>query len=99
LGCTNPDEVLRKVLYATQFTRYLDRWGYVRFKNWRFFGEDGLSGQEVYVWTYEDTLKVEYQTTTLSEYAVTFDADHKGITQVKKSRQLETQFVSPQPHL
>lgn len=99
LGRTYPDEVLRKVLYATQFTRHLDRWGYVRFKNWRFFGEDGLSGQEVYVWTYEDTLKVEYQTTTLSEYAVTFDADHKGITQVKKSRQLETQFVSPQLHL
>lgn len=55
LGRTYPDEVLRKVLYATQFTRHLDRWGYVRFKNWRFFGEDGLSGQEVYVWTYEDT--------------------------------------------
>ncbi len=99
LGRTYPEEVLPKVLYATQFTRHLDKHGYVRFKNWRFFGEDGLVGQEVCVWTYEGTLKIEYQTTTLSEYAVTFDADHKLLTSVKKPRRLETQFVSPQLHL
>ncbi len=32
LGRTYPDEVLSRVLYATQFTRHLDRHGYVRFK-------------------------------------------------------------------
>src|SRR5947199_5655641 len=41
LGRTYPDSVLSRVLYATQFTRHLDKHGYVRFKNWRFFGEDG----------------------------------------------------------
>ncbi len=44
LGRTYPEEVLSRVLYATQFTRHLDRHGYVRFKKWRFFGEDGLAG-------------------------------------------------------
>jgi len=53
------------VLYATQFTRHLDRHGYVRFRSWRFFGEDGLAGEEVSVWVYEDTLKIDYQTTAL----------------------------------
>src|SRR5712691_462097 len=86
LGRTYPEEVLSKVLYATQFTRHLDKHGYVRFKNWRFFGEDGLAGQEVCVWTYEGTLKIEYQTTTLSEFAVRFDADRKHSEEVKKPR-------------
>jgi putative transposase len=55
LGRTYPDEVLSRVLYATQFTRSLDAHGYVRFKNWRFFGEDGLAGEQVSVWMYEGT--------------------------------------------
>src|SRR5712692_2204124 len=70
LGRTYPEEVLSRVLYATQFTRHLDRHGYLKFKHWRFFGENGLAGEEVSVWVYEDTLKVEHQATTLSLYSV-----------------------------
>ena len=51
LGRTYPDEVLSRMLYATQFTRSLDQHVYVRFKNWRFFGEDGLAGEQVSVWS------------------------------------------------
>ncbi len=68
LGRTYPPEVLSRVLYATQFTRHLDRHGYIRFKNWRIFGEDGLAGEPVSVWIYEGTLKIEYQTMALSLY-------------------------------
>ena len=49
------------VLYATQFTRRLDQFGYAHFNNWRFFGEDGLAGEEVQAWLYEGTLKITYQ--------------------------------------
>jgi hypothetical protein len=99
LGRTYPDEVLSRVLYATQFTRHLDKHGYVRFKNWRFFGEDGLAGEEVSVWMYEGTLKIEYQTSTLSEYTLRFSSDHQQIEAVSDFRRIETQFVSPQLHL
>jgi len=99
LGRTYPEEVLSRVLYATQFTRSLDVHGYVRFKNWRFFGEDGLAEEEVSVWMYEGTVKIEYQTTTLSEYTVRFSPDHKSIEQVKHGSRIETHFVSPQLHL
>src|SRR5712691_3251563 len=58
LGRTFPEEALSRALYATQFTRHLDKHGYLRFRNWRFFGENGLAGEEVSVWVYEDTLKV-----------------------------------------
>ncbi len=99
LGRTFPEEVLRRCLYATQFTRHLDRHGYVRFKKWRFYGEDGLASEEVSVWMYEGTLKIEYQTTTLSEYTLRFSPDHKQVQAVKNPRRIETQFVSPQLHL
>src|SRR5712692_6178433 len=96
LGRTYPEEVLSRVLYATQFTRHLDTHGYVRFKHWRFFGENGLAGEEVSVWVYEGTLKVEYQATTLSLYAVRLSSDQQQITEVKNARRLETHFRSPQ---
>ena len=96
LGRTYPEEVLSRALYATQFTRHLDRHGYLRFKHWRFFGENGLAGEEVSVWVYEDTLKVEHQATTLSLYSVRLSPDRASITEVKNARRLETHFRSPQ---
>ncbi len=99
LGRTYPEAVLSRVLYATQFTRHLDRHGYVRFKQWRFFGEDGLAGSEVSVWMYEGTLKIEYQTTALSEYTLSLSPDHQQIQAVKNPRRIETHFASPQLHL
>jgi len=96
LGRTYPEEVLSRALYATQFTRHLDRHGYLKFKHWRFFGENGLAGEEVSVWVYEDTLKVEHQATTLSLYSVRLSPDRASITEVKNAHRLETHFRSPQ---
>ena len=96
LGRTYPDEVLSRVLYATQLTRHLDKRGYVRFRNWRFFGEDGLAGEEVSVWVYEETLKVEYQTTALALYSITFQRGSEQIAEVTNPRRIQTPFRSQQ---
>jgi len=96
LGRTYLEEVLSRVLYATQFTRHLDKQGYVRFKNWRLYGENGLAGAEVSVWIYEGTLKVEYQATTLSLYSIRLAPDQRHSSEVKNARRLETHFRSPQ---
>ena len=96
LGRFIPEEVLSRALYATQFTRQIDTHGYVRFKHWKFYGEHGLAGEEVSVWVYEDTLKVEHQAATLALYSVRLSADQKEITEVKSARRLETHFRSPQ---
>ena len=96
LGRTIPEEVLSRALYATQFTRHLDKHGYVRFKHWKFFGENGLAGEEVSVWVYENTLKVEHQATTLSLYSVRLSPDQRQITEVKNAHRLKTHFRSPQ---
>ncbi len=83
------------MLYATQFTRYLDKQGYVKFKHWRLFGEHGLAGEEVSVWVYESTLKIEYQTTALALYSVQL-SQNQEIMEVTNPRRLETRFRSPQ---
>jgi putative transposase len=99
LGRTYPEPVLDRILYATCFTRYPDRYGYVRFRNWRLFGENGLAGEEVSMWVYEGQIKIEYQETPLSIFTVTFQPDHKHIAEVKNPRRIETHFRSPQLEL
>lgn len=48
------------------------------------------------VWVYEGQIKIEYQTTPLSLFTVTFEPDHKHIAEVKNPRRIETHFRSPQ---
>ena len=45
------------------------------------------------------TLKIEYQATALSEYALHLSPDHQHIEAVKNPRRIETHFRSPQLHL
>ena len=92
---TIPEDVLSRALYATQFTRQIDKHGYIG-SRWRFFGENGLAGEEVSVWVYEDTLKVEHQATALSLYSFRQSPDQRQITSVTNARRLETHFRSPQ---
>jgi len=82
LGRTYPEEILSRVLYATQFTRHVDRQGYVRLKNWRLFGEHGLAGSDVSIWIYGGMLKIEYQATDLALYSVRLSSDKKQIEEV-----------------
>jgi hypothetical protein len=96
LGRTFPEEVLSRALYATQFTRQIDRHGFVRFKHWRFYGEWGLAGEDVSVWVYEGNLKVEYQATALSLYELSIKKGTGEIADVKNPQRLETHFRSPQ---
>ncbi len=96
LGRTFPEEVLSRALYATQFTRQIDRHGFVKFKHWRFYGERGLAGEDVSVWVYEGNLKVEYQATALSLYELSIEKGTGKIAEVTNARRLETHFRSPQ---
>jgi hypothetical protein len=54
---------------------------------------------QVSVWMYEGTLKIEYQATALSEYALQLSPDRQRIEAVKNPRRIETHFASPQLQL
>lgn len=95
-GTAYPEEVLRRVLYAVQFTRHVDRHGYIRFRQWRLYGERGLAGTPVAVWVYDGSLRLEYQTVLLSMYAVVLQGDGKHFREVKRLRLAKIRFRSPQ---
>ncbi len=96
LARTVPEPILARILYATQFTRYLNRSGYIRFRNWRFYAEAGLARSPVTVHIYTSTLKVEYQETDLALYRVEWQDDNKHIKDVTNPRVIETRYRSPQ---
>jgi transposase len=95
-GTMYPQEFLDRILFATRYTRQLDKHGFVRFQNWKLYGERGLAHEPVTVWVYEGTLKVAYKAVTLSKYAVELQEDRKHVRQVSNPRLAETPFHSPQ---
>jgi transposase len=95
-GTMYPEAVLDRILFATRYTRYLDKHGFLRFSNWKFYGERGLAHQPVAVWVYEGTLKIEYQATTLSKYTIELQEDHRHVREVSNPRLADTPFRSPQ---
>lgn len=95
-GTMYPESVLDRILFATRYTRYLDKHGFLRFSNWKLYGERGLAHQPVAVWVYEGTLKIEYQAVTLSKYTVELQEDRRHLRQVSNPRVLDTPFRSPQ---
>jgi hypothetical protein len=95
-GRVYPESVLSRVLFATRYVRRLDKHGFLRFADWKFYGERGLAKAKVTVWIYEGSLKVEKEAVTLSEYDVSMHDDHKHVQMVRSARAHETPFRSPQ---
>jgi hypothetical protein len=91
-----PTSVLDRILFATRYTRYLDKNGFLRFQNWKFYGERGLAKAPVTVWISEGTLKVEYQAVALSQYSIERSEDRKHLREVSQPRLSRTPFRSAQ---
>ena len=86
-------------LFRLRATRVLNAGGYVRFRHWRLYGERGLAGARAAVWVWDETVTVEYASTTLAQYPVTFEADGHRLRQVGEPRLYATDHASPQPFL
>jgi transposase len=52
-------EELHRVFYTTRFSRRLDKLGYVRFRHWQLYGEQGVAGDRAAVWLYGLRMWVE----------------------------------------
>jgi hypothetical protein len=55
LARTLPAPMLARIFFATEFTRHLDRSGYIRFRRWRISAEEGLARQRVQLSIYTST--------------------------------------------
>jgi hypothetical protein len=95
-GTVYPEKVLNRILFATRYTRHLNRYGYLRFQHWKFYGEYGLAEKPVTVWVHESNLEVEFRATTLAEYDVKLQEDHRRVREVSNPRLADTHFRSLQ---
>jgi len=95
-GTVYPDSVLNRILFATRYTRHLNRFGYLRVQGWKLYGEAGLSGSAVTVWVYDGSITIEYQAVTLSKYRLELEEDRKQIKQISNPHVAKTPFRSPQ---
>lgn len=89
-------EDLHRLFYRTRFGRKLDRFGYVRFRHWRVYGERGLSRERAAVWLYGETLTVEYADEPLAQYKVRYEPDKAHLRMVEEPQLFETPYQSPQ---
>lgn len=49
---------LEEIFHAAHDQRSVDRHGYVRYRYWRLYGEEGLAGERASVWLVADTLTI-----------------------------------------
>ncbi len=94
----SPEE-LHRVFYSTRFGRRFNYLGYVRFRHWRVYGEEGLAGKDAAVWLYNETLSVEFADQPLSQYKVKYQSDGRHLREIARPRLFETRYRSVQPHL
>ena len=93
------EEDLRRAFFSTRSTRVLDPLGYVRFLDWRLYGEEALPGREAAVWLQPGSLTLEYGGETLSTYDVEISRETGKLTAVGDARLFGTAYVLPQLRL
>jgi putative transposase len=95
-GTQRDPHELHRIFCATRFGHRLDKLGYVRFRNWRIYGEHGLAHRRSAVWLYGETLMLAFSDEPLAQYAVEYEPDRWQLRDVRPRQLFETQFQSPQ---
>ncbi|MDQ5854580.1 MAG: DDE-type integrase/transposase/recombinase [Chloroflexota bacterium] len=96
LGVVYAEQDLHRVFHTLRFGRRLDRLGYVRFRHWRLYGEQGLQGNQAVLWLYGEHLTVVFTDQPLAHYTVDYQPDQKHFRSVSNPQLVETQYRSPQ---
>src|SRR5215213_6947689 len=95
LGCdSGRTNDLHRIFYATRFGRTLNRFGYVRFRHWRLYGERGLAGEQAVVWLYREQLTVAFADEALAHYQVRYQPDDRQLASVSAAEVFETPYRS-----
>jgi len=93
------DEELARCFAPILSTRRVDQQGYVRFRNWRLYGERGLADQPASVWVTDEEVTLQFAEEPLARYGVTYQRDHRHFRHVTPKRIFESNYRSPQPPL
>ena len=95
LGRLVEPQQLQRVFRHLQFSRVVNRHGYVSIQRFYIYAERGLTRRRVAVWFYQDRLHVEYQQTLLARYHGHIDRSSNKLTNVSRPNIYRTPFASP----
>ena len=90
---------LRHVFYALQYRRRVDWAGYMRFRHWRIYAEEGIAGAIVALWLYDESLTVVCGDEALAAYTVAYQPDATHFTRITNPQIFETTYRSRQLRL
>jgi transposase InsO family protein len=90
------DEDLARCFAPILSMRRMDQAGYVRFRNWRLYGERGLADRPASVWVTEEEVTIQFAEEPLARYGVTYQRDRRHFRQVTPKRIFETSYESAQ---
>lgn len=79
--------------------RVLTKAGYVRFRNFLFYGEQNLAGKEALVNIFQASLTIEYASSLLARYAVEWQPDDTHVTSAGDPRLYDHPYPNPQLEL
>ena len=90
---------LRYVFYALRTGRTVNRAGYIQFRHWRIYAEEGLAGAAVALWLYDESLTVVFAEEALAAYTVAYQPDDHHFTRISDPQIFETRHRSRQLRL
>jgi putative transposase len=93
------DRELTRIFAPLLTSRRVDQQGYVRFRNWRLYGERGLAGEPASIWVTDEDVTIQAADDPLATYGVKYQRDHRHFRQVIPTQIFETRHGSPQPPL
>ncbi len=98
-GAQFPPEDLDKIFRTTRFGRTLDRLGYARFRHFRLYAEEGLTGERAAIWLCGENLTLQYADDTLATCKVRYRPGGRELLDVSEPRLFDTPHRSAEPHL
>jgi hypothetical protein len=90
------DQTLARSFAPIRSVRRVDLEGYVRFRNWRIYGERGVADHETSVWITDEEVTIQFAEEALARYDVTYQRDHRRFRQVTPKQIFETRYTAPQ---
>lgn len=99
LGRSVTQQKLQQVFRHLQFSRVVNRYGYVSIQRFYIYAAHGLTSRRVAVWFYQDRLHVEYRQSLLARYHCRLDRRSSQITTISRPTRYRSLSVSPQLEL
>ena len=95
-GMQPAPDLIYRAFSAVGETRVLNKAGYVKFRNFLLYGEQGLAGCETLVNIFQETLTLEYDENPLSNYSVEWQPDERHLLRVGNPRLYQHPYQTPQ---